>query len=642
MRRIWQLFRSRSWNRAETVNPVKATGKNNEGDFDMITGIKKAAAGFMLLVMLAAAFPGQMLTAFAATGKISFSDPSVTVGNQVSVTMKITTDGAEGLGASDVMLEYDSSALEFISGTSANGGAGSVRVLGTMESVGQSTFSFTLNFKALKAGTTNITVKSQEVYDSDSQAVTLSHVGSSAVKVSAPETYSKDASLASLTISPGELSPAFSADVTEYTATVSGDVDKVTVSAPASDSGARVVVSGNDGLQVGENEIVCKVTAEDGETVRNYTITVTKTEGTAESGGSDSTEAVSSQGSGMNVSVGDENWQVAESFDETALPEGFASSQIEYNGTQVQAGYSESDGLTLLYLTNEAGEGEFFIYNADNGTFASYVTVKMAEKTIVVLPTSEIPEDTKIPDGFEPCSIDIGDHTVSGWIWATEDDSVPEYCVVYGMNSNGEKNFYRYDQKEMTLQRYFQDPAAESTKEKLSALAEEYNSLLKDYSVRGWIIGGLFGACILLVIVLIILLLKKPGGPKKAGRSQGLDEYALTDSGNRKAQRKPAGRYRGEDGDREDPKSVRRNPEQRTADRDLDQEDDLEFVDVDEEIEDLDREFDEEESGEDSGKSVADMEKDIASSLADEAERSAKTRKTDDTDDDFEFIDLDL
>ena len=81
------------------------------------------AAVFLTLLMFIAAVPGQMLTAYAATGKITFSDPTVTVGNQVSVTMKIaTTDGS--LGASDVRLQYDSSALEFVSGTSANGGAG--------------------------------------------------------------------------------------------------------------------------------------------------------------------------------------------------------------------------------------------------------------------------------------------------------------------------------------------------------------------------------------------------------------------------------------------------------------------------------------------------------------------------------------
>ena len=160
--------------------------------------LKRISALFLTLAMLLLALPGQLLTVYAASGKITFSDPSASVGNQVSVNMKIALSDGTGLGNSDVMLEYDASALEFVSGTNANGGAGSVRVVGSMESANQTTFSFTLKFKALKAGTTSITVKSQEVYDADSRPVSIEHVGNSSIKVNASESASKDAGLSSL------------------------------------------------------------------------------------------------------------------------------------------------------------------------------------------------------------------------------------------------------------------------------------------------------------------------------------------------------------------------------------------------------------------------------------------------------------
>lgn len=700
----------------------------------MTTKIKKLAAGLLLLALMTVALPGQLLVSFAATGKITFSDPSVTVGNQVSVSMKIASTSGEGLGASDIMLEYDSSMLEFVSGTSANGGAGSVRVLGTMESEGQTSFSFTLKFKALKAGSTTIKVKSQEVYDSNSQAVSISHVGSSAVKVNAPATYSKEASLSSLEISPGTLSPAFSPEVTSYTATVSGDVSKVTVSAPAKDSKARVVVSGNDNLQVGENSIVCKVTAEDGETVKNYTITVTKTEGTESESGETGSVPVdaNAQGSGMNVKIGEEDLQVAQSFDAAALPDGFTSADYEYNGTTVQSGYNEAEGLRVLYLTNESGDGDFYLYFEEDGSFAPYVIVRMAEKSIVVLPADSRPEDIKIPEGFKPCTIDVGTHSVHGWIWDTNDNSTPEYCVVYAMNSDGERGLYRYDQKEMTLQRYFQDPDAESAKEKLKEIADDFNELLDDYKVRGWIIAGLFAVCIILVIVLIVLLLtRKPGGPKDRGHREpdpDLYNYARPSRNGQGSRRTgdKSGDYEDEDDfmeerDYEDSRYDRYGTK-RGGRRD-------EFSYDDDQIEDLDEEFDELEMQEEaptyrngdqgeipgapvrssaagrsqmskrapadgrtpsserkavkpqdqpvrrasasgrtpdaertpvSGgsrtsadravrnqasrtpKSVADVEKDIAATLAKEADRAVTAKKSGDEDDDFEFIDLDL
>ena len=52
--------------------------------------IKKIAAVFLTLLMFIAAVPGQMLTAYAATGKITFSDPTVTVGNQVKFEIVVT------------------------------------------------------------------------------------------------------------------------------------------------------------------------------------------------------------------------------------------------------------------------------------------------------------------------------------------------------------------------------------------------------------------------------------------------------------------------------------------------------------------------------------------------------------------------
>lgn len=610
--------------------------------------LKKMAAAFLTLVMLLAAIPGQLLVSYAASGRITFSDPTVSVGNQVSVTMKIASSDGTGLGNSDVMLEYDASALEFLSGTNANGGAGSIRVVGNMESANQTTFSFTLKFKALKAGTTSITVKSQEVYDADSRTVTIDHVGSSSIKVNASANASADADLKSLTISPGTLSPAFSADVTEYTATVSESVDRITVSAPANDGNASVVVEGADALEMGENPVVCRVTAEDGETTKTYTITVTKVEGEVPGEDGQSTPASAGADGGI-INVEDGNWTASSTIDESTLPDGFTVTDYEYDGETIQAGINDQ-GVVLIYMTDENGNGDYFVYNEDTGVLAPYVTVRMAEKIIIVLPPEEIPEGTSLPEGFKECTIDIGDHTVHGWIWNSNTGEAPEYCIVYGQNADGERYFYRYDQKEMTLQRFFQDPDAEELRKVNADIVTEYNSLVDDYTIRGYMIAGLFGACILLVIILIILLLtrkprntydsydepkgkkEKKGGRKKAGKEMDFDDF------------------NDEEPVRKTKVKARRKPQRAYEDEDLDE---LEFEDLD----------DEEEKelhaiSVRSRKSVADMERDLAGDLAREAAGQVASRKPaiqkpvsraeektaddSDLDDDFEFIDLDL
>lgn len=576
--------------------------------------LKRLAATVLTLVMMFTVFTAQMLTSYAATGKITFSDPTVTVGNQVSVKMKIASSDGGALGASDVRLQYDSSALEFLSGTSANGGAGSIRVLGAMESANQTTFTFTLKFKALKAGTTNIKVTSQEVYDANSQVVTIDHVGSSAVKVTAPVTYSKDATLSSLTIAPGELTPAFAADVTEYTAVVGADVEKLTISAPANHEKANVSVSGNETLQIGENTITCKVTAEDGETVKTYTILVTKTE-SAPTESTEETPAATTGGSATNLEDG--NWKVEASIDASILPDGFTVMDFTYDGQAIQAA-SDANGNVLLYMTNDAGAGDFFLYDVENNVLVPYVYIRMAEKTVIVLSPEEMPEGTALPDGFVDCTIDIGNHTVQGWVWKDNSDAVPEYCVVYGQNEDGERGFYRYDQKEMTLQRFFKDPDAENLRTQYNAIAETYSNLLEDYNSRGRVITALFGACILLVIVIIVLLLTRR--PKAAVVEEEVKEFIPTE------RRKAA------------------NAQKRAK-----EEEELELVDLEEEEIPKKKPVEKKvpakknapkKPAQPEKKTVEEMERDLAKTLAKEAESAKSDEKEEE--DDFEFIDLEL
>ena len=75
--------------------------------------------------------------------------------------------------------------------------------------------------------------------------------------------------------------------------TVGTDVDKLIISADTTDEGASKVVSGNENLQMGENRVTLKVTAQDGETTREYVIVVTKQEG----GPNEGTQNVDGEGS---------------------------------------------------------------------------------------------------------------------------------------------------------------------------------------------------------------------------------------------------------------------------------------------------------------------------------------------------------
>lgn len=483
---------------------------------------KNIILGILAAGMLTVAAPVGGISAYASSAKISFSDPSATVGQEFSVNVKISSQDGN-LGASDVVLSYDPSVIEFVSGNNASGGAGSVRLVGTMDSNSTKAFSYTLKFKAVQAGNTSISVGSYEVYDSDAQAVTVSKTGTASVKVKAPATSSAEAALSSLKISPGTLSPAFSPNVTSYTAQVGASVDKLAVSASAKDSKAKVLVSGDSGLKVGANTVVCKVTAEDGQTTKSYTITVNKLDtvdvpSEAETGAE--TEAVGTTPvvtNGLDVEIDGVSYTVATEFDASLLPEGYTQSTCTYGGSEVQCG--NGNDLTLLYLQGADGNGEFYIYIPESGVLSPYVTIDVTAKSILVLPPDE---SVQIPDGFMETTIQLnGTYKVQGWVWKSDEQQ--KYCVVYGMNESGEKSLYRYDIAEKTFQRYFEDPslATKYDDAQVEEIVDKYNALCRDYNIRFVMLAVLGVACVILFFIVINLLLKRKEWREEAQAAGG-------------------------------------------------------------------------------------------------------------------------
>lgn len=580
---------------------------------------KQWFSGLILACLLIAGIPGQVMTTYAASGTIAFSDPSVMEGNEVNVTMKITGDAV--MSKADIMLSYNADLLEFVSGSNAEGGAGSIRVSGISGGDGK-TSSYTLKFKSLKAGKAQITVSTQEIYDADSQMVTITKEGTSTVTITSAANASTNASLTSLNISPGTLTPEFSADVDSYTASVGNSVSKIAVSAGTSDANASVVISGNEGLQSGENTVTCLVTAEDGTTTRTYSIVVTKEEGG---------ETLGEGASGLSVTIDGKVYTIQQNVDESALPEGFESSSYTYQGQEVMAGKGLEKNLTLLYLTDAEGNSGYYIYNEASESWSPYAEISTTGKAVVVLP---LDSDAAVPEGFKESTIELDGKQVHGWTWAGETE--PQYCVVYGMNWNGEKGFYRYDISEKTIQRYFKDPALDTmiSQEQYVSVATDYNDLLHDFQIRGWILVGLLAAVVVLVILLIVVLASR--GKNKGSK----DEFHMTE--NRPAEPKQnkkltkEERYmRGEEEEFEE-ELMEADEQADSAEPDQEAEGQIDLTDTDDSVEDdfevLDLDEDEE--------TLEDVEKALARKLAQNAETKTQDPAHEDEDDDFEIIDL--
>lgn len=456
----------------------------------------------------------------AASGSVSVSSASGNVGSTVTVSATVKCSSG-AIGAATVVLTYNSSGLQFVSGSGGtNGGSGSVSYAGYGD--GSSTsLKFTMTFKILKEGSYSIS-GTADGYNWDEKQLSISvsggsitgkaittssgssstgssssgssSTGSSSSGSSSTGSTGSDSSstgnsnssssnnnttdnedkntttgseddkdnnskLKSLKVSPGRLSPAFSAGTKSYTVTVSEDTTSVTISASAASDKAKVTTSGGKDLKLGENAAKVVVTAEDGSTtVYNLTIVCGEVE---------------------KISVDGNELLIDEEFADDKIPTGFTKTKITYNEREYTGLKHETSGLQLLALKNDSTDSTFYILDEETQEFYPFVLLTVAEdKQIIVLEPYET-------EAFsEMIVLTIQGKSVDAW---KIDD---EFSVIRAMTMEGEEVLYKYEQVDGTLQRY-----SETVPEKKEAAEKEETFV------------GKYGLCIILALSVVIVIL---------------------------------------------------------------------------------------------------------------------------------------
>lgn len=358
----------------------------------------------LLVGMAVSMTPYCMLSSLAATARISFSDPSVKVGEEVSVTMKFTSVSGETLGDTKVMLAYEDTLLEFLGGSeNASGGTGAIVV---RSAPGSKEVVTTLRFKALQAGTANIKVSDWEGYDNDGQTLTMEKEGSSKITIAGLETSSTDATLKSLQISPGVLNPAFTPTTENYTASVGLDTERLTVSALANNDKATVTVEGGDTLAEGENQVICTVKAEDGTTVKNYTITVNKVAGgdSIGTGGEGENTAPTELEVLAELNVSAKKIQFLAWPENLEIPAEFKERSIAIGDTRLQ-GWTLGDEEVVDYCIfyGRIGEGEpgFYRYDKTEKTVQKYYPAGTSQGALTPEQIKALEDYNQLLDDFK-------------------------------------------------------------------------------------------------------------------------------------------------------------------------------------------------------------------------------------------------
>ena len=303
------------------------------------------------------------------------------------------------------------------------------------------------------------------------------------------EKKSSNASLGSLVISAGTLSPEFSAATKDYTATVDYSCSSLAVTANPADSKASVTsVTGNDSLEVGENTVSVVVTAEDGST-STYNIVVTRR-------AEDDPENADKQDNWKKFDINGTEWTMVNDIPEDVVPEGFEHSKTVIEGLEYNTLHGTFGDVTLVYLQSESGNG-LFVYDAAQNAAYEFVRINSESHFIVVL----LPKVDDVPEGYNEISLSIeGKGVATAYQTKVEktDDQTKDFYLVYAMNDNGESGWYTYDSVDGTYMR---------TKLSTPTVAQDENDTTKSELVPGIANKYLVLAAILVLIIIILALL---------------------------------------------------------------------------------------------------------------------------------------
>lgn len=489
----------------------------------------RALSGLLLAALLLTALPFSV--AAAANATIAFSSSTLKPDDTLTVTVTFSGDT---VGAVDASLSYDSSVLQFVSGDSASGGGGVLRIAAYASSE-SSTLRVALTFKAIAAGSSTIQITDSSVYAWDESLIGNPTAGAT-VRVT-DVSLSQNADLKSLRLSAGTLSPSFSANTTAYRVHVSHEVTSLTISAVAADDGATVQVSGRAALPEGTSTRTITVTAPGGAT-KVYTLTITRETAPATDPSAEptDTEPTSPEETPLTLTYDGALYRVVTDLSDKPLPEGYTVEEIACGDRLVPAATSPNGKIHLLWLlpagadnaavttaptddtttptadvTTPTGDeapdapadftpaGQFFVYNAAADHLFPYAPFDTANGTFFLRPLA----GASVADAtLSPARWDLDGQTVDVWTFPQAERS--DFCVIYAMDPDGQGGFYCYDTVQKTMQRYV--PVASTTQAAVTTAPPTTVTDTADLTWFGLSIGWYVAGALLLVCIALTIL----------------------------------------------------------------------------------------------------------------------------------------
>ncbi len=365
----------------------------------------------------------------AASFSVSRSASSVSPGGSFTVTISASGAGKFSVSASNGSVSSSSVWVEGSASVSCKAGQSGTTTI-TVTAIDATGYDET---PITGSKSTSVSIKSSSSSSSSSNSSSSTNHSTVTNEPKEPEVKkSSEKNLSSLSISEGTLSPKFSSSKTSYDVSLTSETESLTISAKAKDGKAKVSGTGKKALKIGLNTFEVVVTAEDG-SKKSYTINVNVEEVPTSYVNMGNTQlGVLKSSIGVEVPKGfkettvsvdgteirgwtndqitivylmDENKNksfyvyedgkivdqyrtitvLGKEYTILVIPsemieqDGLISGKVKINDLQIDGWSFKNEQLknySILYLMNDAGEKNLYMYEATEGTLQKYTPVE--------------------------------------------------------------------------------------------------------------------------------------------------------------------------------------------------------------------------------------------------------------------------
>lgn len=380
----------------------------------------KRIKSILLLISLLLFIPN-VVNAASANISVTGSSSAV-VGNKITLTVKLSSNTP--IGSWQMLLDYNSSYLQFVGG---GGEAGGMNMANSSSGTKSKTYTFT--FKALKSGNTTVKVNSYLVYAySDMSEMSVSSVGKNIKIMTQAEleaSYSKDNNLKALSVEGYEITPVFNKDTLEYSVNVPEGTTSINILATKNDNTATITGDGLKEVSMGTNAFEIVVKAQNGaEKVYKLTVNVIDE-------------------NPIEVNINDQKYTLIKYSAGVTCPSGYDTTTKMIESFEIPACYNQTIKYTLVGLKDS--EGKIYLARYKNNNYELYS--ELSSNTLIIIPL----KSTKEIKGYEKMNIMINDQEVNAYKISKDSN----FSIIYGLNiATGKKDYYLYDEENKTFTKY--------------------------------------------------------------------------------------------------------------------------------------------------------------------------------------------